>query len=185
MQMAFYFDQTRCTGCYACLIGCKDWHDVERGPVDYRDVTYLEKGKYPHPYSAYMTVSCCHCASPECVSACPVDAISKRNEDGIVVVDRELCLGKDNCDLFCLEACPYDAPRFGEEANAKMQKCDFCLDRLEKGKPPVCVAACGSHCLDAGPLAELTTKYGNIREAEGFRYSETTQPSVVFKPKNR
>jgi anaerobic dimethyl sulfoxide reductase subunit B (iron-sulfur subunit) len=183
MQMAFYFDQTRCTGCYTCLIACKDWHDVELGPVDYMNVASIEKGKYPNPYVAYMVTTCFHCANPECVSACPVNAISKRAEDGIVVVDRELCLGKDNCALFCVEACPYDMPRFGEEENAKMQKCDFCLDQLAENKSPICVAACPLRCLDAGPLTQLMAKYGSIQEAEGFAYSEKTKPSVIFKPK--
>jgi len=185
MQMAFYFNQTRCTGCYACLIACKDWHDVELGPVDYINVKYIEKGKYPNPYVAYMVTTCFHCANPECIPACPVNAISKRAEDGIVVVDRELCLGNDNCAPFCQEACPYGIPRFGEEENAKMQKCDFCLERLAENKNPICVAACPSRCLDAGPLTELMAKYGNIKEAEGFVYSEETKPSVIFKPKTK
>lgn len=185
MQMGFYFDQTRCIGCYTCLIACKDWHDVELGPVDYRDVEYVEKGSYPNPYVAYLTISCLHCAKPVCAAACPANAIIKRAEDGIVVVDRELCLGKDNCGLFCQEACPYGMPRFGEEENAKMQKCNFCLDKLAENKPPVCVAACVQRCLDFGPLDELEAKYGCIREAEGFTYSEETGPSIIFKPKTK
>lgn len=185
MQMAFYFDQTRCTGCYTCVIACKDWHDVELGPVDYRDVVYIEKGKYPDPYVACMTVSCLHCANPECASACPVSAITKREEDGIVIVDRELCLGKEQCGLFCLEACPYAMPRFGEEENAKMQMCDFCRERLAENKEPICVGACPSRCLHAGPLTELTAKYGSVQEAEGFTYSEETRPSVIFTAKTK
>jgi anaerobic dimethyl sulfoxide reductase subunit B (iron-sulfur subunit) len=183
MQMAFYFDQTRCTGCYTCLIACKDWHDVALGPVDYMNVAQIEKGEYPNPYVAYMVTTCLHCANPECVFSCPVKAISKRARDGIVVVDRELCLGKDNCALFCLEACPYDMPRFGEEENAKMQKCDFCLERWQEGKKPICVEACPMRALDAGPLDELKAKYGSIQEAEGFAYSEKTKPSVIFRAK--
>jgi anaerobic dimethyl sulfoxide reductase subunit B (iron-sulfur subunit) len=185
MQMAFYFDQTRCTGCYACLIACKDWHDVELGPVDYINVKYIEKGKYPNPYVAYMFSTCFHCANPECIPACPVNAISKRAEDGIVVVDREICLGKDNCAPFCQEACPYGMPRFGEEENAKMQKCDFCLERLADNKNPICVGACTMRALDAGPMDELIAKYGDIKEAEGFVYSEENRPSVIFKPKTK
>ena len=185
MQMAFYFDQTRCTGCYACVIACREWHGVELGPVDYRDVVCIEKGEYPNPYVAYMTTACVHCANPECASACPVDAISKRVEDGIVLVDRELCLGKGSCAQFCRESCPYSMPRFGDEDNAKMQKCNFCLDQLTENKSPICVAVCPSRCLDAGPLTELIAKYGCTQETEGFVYSEKTKPSVVFKPKTK
>lgn len=183
MQIAFYFDQTRCTGCDACLIACREWHDVESGPVDYRVVERIEKGKYPDLYLAYLTLSCLHCAQPECASACPSSAIMKRPEDGIMVVDRDACLGKDNCPTFCKEGCPYDMPRFGKEENAKMQMCNFCLDRLSEKKSPVCVAACPSHALDAGPLNELAAKYGQKQQAEGFVFSEKTRPSIVLKPK--
>ena len=114
---------------------------------------------------------------------CPVNAITKRSEDGIVVVDREACLGNDSCAAFCREGCTYDVPAFGPEPGAKMQKCDLCLERWAEGKEPICVEACPSRALDAGPLDELKAKYGNIREAEGFIYSEETKPSIIFKPK--
>jgi len=142
----------------------------------------IEKGKYPEVFVASLATACYHCAEPTCVPACPVDAISKREEGGMVVVDRETCLGKDSCDM-CLQACPYDAPQFGAEENAKMQKCDLCFDRLEEGKKPICVEACPVRALDAGPMEELRAKYGDIREAEGFVHSEKLSPSVVLKPK--
>lgn len=181
MQMGFYFDQTRCTGCFACVVACKDWHDVPAGPASWRRVMTIEKGEYPDLFVAFLSTACYHCVEPGCISACPADAISKRELDG-VVVDREACLGKDNCSL-CLEECPYDAPQFGVEENAKMQKCDFCLDRLAQNKKPACVDACPMRALDAGPIEELRVKYGDTREAEGFVYSENLIPSTVFKPK--
>jgi len=184
MQMAFYFDQTRCTGCYACLIACKDWHDAELGPVDYMDVAYMERGKYPSPYVAYMVTTCFHCADPACAAVCPANAITKRKQDGIVVVDREVCLGRESCSL-CKDACPYGMPRFGDEEDAKMQKCDFCVERLSEGKDPVCVAACPSRCLEAAALDALAVRHGQVREAPGFVYSEKTGPSVLFKPKTK
>jgi len=180
--MGFYFDQTRCTGCFTCIVACKDWNDVDAGPASWRRVKTMEKGKYPDLFVAFLSATCYHCVEPECVSACPVNAISKRELDGVVVVDREACLGKDNCEL-CLQVCSYDAPQFGAEENAKMQKCDFCLDRLAEGKKPVCVDACPLRAMDAGPIEELMAKYGDIREAEGFVHSEKLIPSVVFKPK--
>jgi len=182
MQLGFYFDQTRCTGCFTCVVACKDWHDVPAGPASWIRVLTTEKGKYPDLFVAFLATACYHCAEPTCVPACPVDAISKREEGGVVIVDRETCLGKDNCDM-CLQACPYDAPQFGAEENAKMQKCDLCFDRLEEGKKPICVEACPLRALDAGPMEELRAKYGDIREAEGFGYSEKLIPSIVSKPK--
>jgi anaerobic dimethyl sulfoxide reductase subunit B (iron-sulfur subunit) len=182
MQIGFYFDQARCTGCYTCVVACKDWHDVPAGTASWVRVTTIEEGKYPNPSMAFLAVPCFHCAEPACVEDCPAGAITKRTEDGIVVVNREECLGQDDYGR-CLEACPYDAPQFGAEENAGMQKCDLCLDRWIEGKPPICVAACPTRALDAGPLDELKTKYGNISDCEGFVYEDELRPSVVFRPK--
>jgi anaerobic dimethyl sulfoxide reductase subunit B (iron-sulfur subunit) len=115
------------------------------------------------------------------MDACPVGAITKRKEDGIVVTDREACLGNTGCDGFCRAACPYKAPEFGFESGAKVQKCDLCLDRWPEGKKPICVEACPMRALDAGPLDELKKKYGNVRSAVGFGFSEEANPSIIFK----
>jgi len=182
MQYGIYIDQNRCMGCFACVVGCKDWHDVPAGPASWIRVKTIEKGKYPNLFVAFLPMTCYHCLEPACIPACPVNAISKREEDGIVTVDRETCLGKDSCSL-CLEACPYDAPQFGIEENAKMQKCDLCVDRWAEGKKPVCVISCPMYALDAGPIDELRAKYGNVRDTEGFIYSEELVPSITLKPK--
>ena len=181
MQMGFYFDQTRCTGCYTCVVACKDWHDVPAGPASWRRMLTIEKGTYPNVFVAFLATACYHCVKPACVDACPANAITKREQDGVVVVDREACLGKD-CGI-CLEVCPYQAPQFGAEDDAKMQKCTLCYKRLGKNKKPICVDACPMQALDAGPIEELQAKYGNTRQAEGFTYSVEMAPSVIFKPK--
>ena len=100
-------------------------------------------------------------------------------------MDRGKCLGNEHCELHCLKACPWNCPQFGLEENAKMQKCDFCQERLEKGEQPICVEACPMYALDWGPMDELKKKYGNIVKTEGFSYSNKFKPSVVFKPKNQ
>ncbi len=182
MQYGLYVNANRCRGCFACVVACKDWHDVPAGPASWIRVKTIEKGRYPNLFVAFLPVTCNHCLSPACVSVCPVEAVSKRPEDGIVTVNREICLGQDACGL-CLEACPYDAPQFGAEENARMQKCDFCLDRLAEGKKPICVVSCPMEVLDVGPLEELQAKYGDCREAEGFDYFEELGPAVTFKPK--
>lgn len=183
MQIGFYFDQTRCTGCGACQVACKDWNDVPAGPENWMRVLYTEKGRFPEVFVSYLIAPCYHCIDPVCVPACPPRAISKRDEDGIVVVDSQFCLGNEQCDVKCLKACPYDAPQFGPEPGAKMRKCDFCLDTWQEGKLPVCVEACPTRALDAGLLDELTARYDHTQEAESFVYSNRTKPAVVFKPK--
>ena len=183
MQIGFYFDQTRCTGCGACKVACKDWHDIPAGSINWMRILYTEKGKFPNVFVSYMTAPCFHCLEPVCGEACPANAISKRAEDGIVVVDRDACLGNEECDVKCLKACPYNAPQFGSEKGAKMVKCNFCVDRWGEKRPPVCVEACPTRAFDAGPLEELEVKYGGIRETEDFVYSTRTKPAVLFKPK--
>ncbi len=179
MQMGFYFNQEMCINCRVCVVACKDWHDVPAGPASYIRMVTVEKGRCPDVSTHSIFVTCYHCARPACITACPVDAISKRDEDGVVVVDRDVCIG---CGL-CREECPYQAPQFGAEEEARMQKCDFCLDRLQENKKPICVDACIMHALDAGPIEELEEKYGCLREAEGFVYSYQLVPSIIFKPK--
>jgi len=166
------------------VIACKDWHDVPTGPAAWRRVLTFEGGKYPDPFVIRLTTSCYHCAEPACLDVCPAEAIYKREKDGIVLVDQEECLGKDQCGQ-CLEVCPYEAPQFiGKEENPKMQKCNFCLDRWQEGKLPICVGACPTRALDAGPIQEMEVKYGTkIHEAVGFTYNEELQPSILFKPK--
>ncbi|MBA3027982.1 MAG: 4Fe-4S dicluster domain-containing protein [Desulfobacteraceae bacterium] len=183
-QYGLHIDQNRCTGCFACVVACKDWHNVPAGPASWINVKVIEKGTYPDLFVAFLPTTCYHCKSPACLDVCPVGAIAKRDEDGIVTVDRELCLGKTDCGQ-CLEACSYSAPQFGEEEDAKMQKCDLCIDRWAESKKPVCVMSCPMYALDAGPLEDLRKKEQIARETEGFTYSESLGPSVLFKAKRR
>lgn len=182
-QIGFYFDQTRCIGCYACAIACKDWHNIDAGPVNWLRIQAVEKGEFPKPFLAYLATVCYHCADPPCVPGCPENAITKRESDGLVVIDGEKCRGNKACRGFCLKVCPWNIPQFGPDEGARMQKCDFCRERRALGLQPVCVEACPMNAIDSGPLEELKAKYGDITEAEGFWYSKRFKPSVVFKPK--
>ena len=185
MQLGFYFDQSRCTGCFTCVVACKDWHDVAAGPASWIRVNTIEKGKFPDLFVSHLFTTCFHCADAPCITACPVKAITKREEDGIVVVDRETCLGFDGCGGACQIACPYDVPQFGVEPDARMEKCDLCLDRWGEGKKPICVAACPMRALEAGPLGELEAKYGEARQSDGFIYAEEAKPAIVLKSRIR
>ncbi len=151
MQLAFSFDQTRCTGCHTCVVSCKDWHDVPAGPVGFRRVETREEGRFPNVKVFHLSISCNHCKKPPCADACPEDAIIKREDDGIVLIDREKCTG---CRI-CESACPYDAISFLAQEDTVARKCDFCTDRLENGEPPVCVAACPMRALDFGDFEQL------------------------------
>ena len=99
------------------------------------------------------------------------------------IAEAERCL---NCaGHLCKDVCPYNAPQFIEEEKTRMQKCNYCVDRFDKGKQPICVEACYARALDSGTLEELTSKYGDIKESPGFSYSNSAKPSIVFKPKKK
>jgi anaerobic dimethyl sulfoxide reductase subunit B (iron-sulfur subunit) len=178
----FYFDQTRCTNCFTCVVACKDWNNVPAGPASWMKVKTLEEGRYPNLQVSFLVQCCYHCAKPRCGEVCPVQAIQKREDNGIVVIDQEVCLGGESCGI-CSKECPYGAPQFGAEENAKMQKCDLCFERLLQGLKPICVAACPMRALDAGPMDDLMSSYQGDREAEGFVFSSELKPSIIFKSK--
>lgn len=94
MQKGFYFNQARCTGCYACSVACKDYHNTPAGPANWMQVKYREAGNFPNLFVSHQVTPCYHCANPVCSIVCPNDAISKRDEDGVVIVDRDKCRSK-------------------------------------------------------------------------------------------
>ena len=99
MQLGFYFDQDRCTGCFACSIACKDWHDIPAGPARWMRLLYQEEGRFPGVFVSHMATPCYHCSEPVCAFVCPNEAVTKRDEDGIVVIDREKCREEKTCGI--------------------------------------------------------------------------------------
>jgi anaerobic dimethyl sulfoxide reductase subunit B (iron-sulfur subunit) len=163
-------------------MACRQWHAPDHEAMNWRRVEIIENGIFPNIKVSFLSLSCLHCQTPPCVSVCPVSAILKRKQDGIVLVDRDKCLGESACGQ-CREACPYGIPQFHHGDDFRMGKCDFCHDRLDQGKRPICVDACPMRALDAGPLDELLKKYGRGAVAEGFVFSEEARPSVLLKGK--
>ena len=147
-QYGISFIQDKCTQCHGCEVACKSWREVELG-VRWRRVEHIWSGSYPHVKNISASVACMHCSDPVCVEACPEGAIKKRDEDGIVEINRDLCTG---CQT-CLEVCPFDVPQFGTDG--KMQKCDMCIDTIDlKADRPPCVKTCPTEALlflSAGP----------------------------------
>lgn len=196
MQMGFYFDQTRCTGCCACRVACKDWFDLPPGEASRMRILYNEEGKWPDVRVKYMIMTCFHCLDPVCIDACDVRALFKRDKDGVVAINTGACTGLDECGGKCLKACPYEVPQFGPEAKAKMWKCDLCVERLSQDKQAICVEACPTRALDVAPLEELRKKYGEgevktgktgkvrVENQDEFFISLRTNPSIVINPKS-
>lgn len=128
------FDEKKCTGCQACQMACMDQRDIrpEKGEKPLRYVILREE-----PF-AYTSVGCTHCG--ECMEACPVGAISRKN-DGIVLVDEETCIG---CGI-CTHVCPYGVITLKDGYSVK---CDGCRERVNAGLLPACVHTCPTGALN-------------------------------------
>ncbi|MFZ7110808.1 MAG: 4Fe-4S dicluster domain-containing protein [Desulfatiglandales bacterium] len=150
MQLGFSFDISRCSGCMACVVACMDQHDLPGDGASLRHVTPLERGRFPSVHISFLSLACLHCGDAPCIMACPTGAIFKREEDGIVDVFKDICVGCHNCAL----ACPFGAPQFTD--SGKMAKCDFCIERIEAGLEPACVRACPTLALGFGPIDRLS-----------------------------
>ncbi|MCD9562683.1 4Fe-4S dicluster domain-containing protein [Tenacibaculum maritimum] len=169
----YAFNISKCRGYMDCINACVAENNQDRNSqMEYIRIHEIKKGKgfnfneaddnYYHEVPAeghfYMGTQCFHCDNPPCVKVCPVQA-TWREEDGLVVVDYDWCVG---C-RYCMAACPYDGRRFNwstpevpEEVLNKnqhylgnrmrkkgvMEKCTFCVQRSRAGKNPACVEAC-------------------------------------------
>lgn len=197
MRMAFFFDQSRCMGCNSCTVACKDYYDVNPGPVSYRKQWTHEnltmEGKF---YSLVM--SCNHCETPACMAACGAGAITKRN-DGIVLVNRDKCQELKSC----VTACPFAAPGIADSqqehsgqdswiVDHPMQKCSLCATLLDKDEQTVCMRACPVHAIDVGDYGELLRRYAGAMPLsidkfpyayEGTNPNTNTGPSLLIKPR--
>ncbi len=148
MSKACLVDTTKCIGCRACQIACKEWNELsaERTKTGDAGATYenppaLSSKTYTRvtfhevvgtgggfERSVFVKKQCMHCVDPSCVSACPVAALKKVEETGAVVYDAHRCMG---C-RYCMMACPFGVPTLEWERLAPhIKKCTFCADRQE------------------------------------------------------
>lgn len=184
-QLGFFIDSSRCSGCKACQVACKDKNNLEVGRR-FRRIYEVKGGGFAptgqgglvnNVFAYTLTISCNHCDSPVCVKNCPTTAMHKREGDGIVRVDTSKCVG---CG-YCAWSCPYGAPQMNEETG-QMSKCDFCIDLLAEGKNPICVDTCPLNAIKFGKIKDLRVKYGNLNQVQGLPDFTMTNPNLVIKP---
>lgn len=192
-------DLKRCIGCDTCTIACRAEHATPKG-VNFNKVYKLEVGKYPYSKLAFIPVLCMHCAKPECEKQCPTGATVQR-EDGIVLIDNERCMG---CQ-YCVVTCPYGTRYYLEEIEGyvkgfetpyeqkghkkhkrgTVEKCDFCIKRVEKGEQPACVVSCIANARYFGDLDDPHSEVSKlIIQRRGYTINPElgTEPSVYYLP---
>ncbi len=201
-QWVMVIDMRRCDGCKHCTDACQETHHLPKSH-EWIKVHKL-KGKRGQEY--FMPQPCMQCENPMCLRVCPVAATFK-DDEGIVLVDQNRCIG---CRM-CIAACPYDARYFNEvdppafanpfgrlptpqfpvpQQKGTVGKCMFCVHNTGQGKLPACVEACSMLALYIGDLVSDVATNGQetvrlskfLNENDAFRYKEelNTGPHVYY-----
>ena len=202
-QLALVIDLNVCVGCHACVTSCKEWNtsgtagflaDMNPFAKDptgtfFNRVQTFEVGQFPNTETVHFPKSCLHCEDPPCVPVCPTGASYKREQDGIVLVDSEKCIG---CS-YCSWACPYGAREL-DEYQKIMKKCTLCVDRIydeslpETERKPACVMACPAEARLFGDVNDPDSEVAIlIREQGGYQLMPEwgTKPANHYLPRRK
>ncbi len=166
MSKAFFVDTTLCTACRGCQVACKQWHDL---PAE----ATVNKGSFQNPpdfsFDTYKLVrmkeevidgkldwlffpdQCRHCVEPPCRDAVGDSSAIFRDEATGAVIYTANTKNYDPEEI--RESCPYDVPR--ASSGGTSAKCDMCLDRVQNGLLPACVATCPAGAMNFGEAEEM------------------------------
>ncbi len=171
-RMKFYCDEKRCIECEGCTVACEEANQLPVG-ISRRKVVTVNEGMEGKEFS--VSVACMHCTDAPCEQVCPVECFYIR-ADGIVLHDKETCIG---CG-YCLYACPFGAPQFPKDGafgtRGVMDKCTMCAggpeptfsdkerelygaNRIAEGRVPMCAAICSTNALVVGDAEEVADIY--------------------------
>jgi molybdopterin-containing oxidoreductase family iron-sulfur binding subunit len=190
-KWAMVIDLGKCNekkDCTACQAACHAAHNVPFIDNVEEEIKWIWKEGFCNAFQerchehmssklkeASMPVLCNHCENPPCVKVCPTKATWKRESDGIVMMDMHRCIG---C-RYCVVGCPYGSrsfnwrdPRphianirqdFPTRTKGVVEKCNFCEERLAKGREPACVEASRQEGCNAIAFGDLLDPDSEVR----------------------
>lgn len=196
-KLGLVIDLDICVGCHACAVHCKEWNTsgysaplTDKDPygeapdgVWFNRVHTFEVEDEGASQTVHFPKSCLHCEDAPCVTVCPTGASYKREEDGIVLVNPDTCIG---CKL-CSWACPYGAREY-DDTEGVMKKCTLCVDKIynetlpEDERVPVCVSTCPAGARHFGDLGDENS---DISKLVAKRQGYDLMPDQDTKPVNK
>ena len=197
IRLGLVTDLDTCVGWHACAVSCKEWNTgghsgplpdhqpfgVDTFGVWFNRVHTFECGEGADSRTVHFPRSCLHCEQPACVTVCPTGASYKREEDGIVLVNEDLCMG---CKL-CSWACPYGAREYDYDSGV-IKNCTLCIDRIyntnldEEDRVPACVGACPTGARHFGDLGDPNSDVSLlVKDRNGF----DLMPELGYQPSNK
>ena len=191
-------DLKRCVGCQSCTLACKVENGTPPG-IFWMRVLEKEEGTYPVARKVFLPVRCNHCSEPPCVPVCPTGASYKRKKDNLVLINQDKCIGCRACVVACPyqvrfisedakgyygdELTPYEAESYKKWQPRTVQKCTFCVDRLETGREPACVQTCPTRALVFGNLNDTESEIARLVRGRAHfqpRAELGTDPSLYY-----
>ncbi len=196
VRWGFLIDANKCAdGCTDCISACSGENGWKAAGHPATDAQWLRKLTVRDPKSGAsfsLPMMCQHCAKPPCVDVCPTGASFKR-ADGIVLVDKHICIG---C-RYCMMACPYKARSFVHEplrdqkshaprGKGTVESCTMCVHRIDAGRAPACVEACAANGAGAilfgdlnDPASEIAKRVATYRTTR-IRADLGCEPGVYY-----
>jgi len=197
-KLGLVIDLDICVGCHACATNCKEWntggksapltdlnpHGNDPDGVWFNRIhTFETMSDTGESRTVHFPKSCLHCDDAPCVTVCPTGASYKREEDGIVLVNEDICIG---CKL-CSWACPYGAREY-DEIEGVMKKCTMCVDKIYnenlpvESRAPACVSTCPT---GARSFGDLNDPNSDVSKLVAARQGYDLMPEQGTKPVNK
>jgi tetrathionate reductase subunit B len=188
VRWGMLIDSSKCAqGCDACVCACDQEFGLEPSARPELDAHYIRKLDVRDKQTGRMfslPMLCQHCEHPPCVDVCPTGASFKR-ADGIVLVDKHICIG---C-RYCMMACPYKARSFIHETLHEqkpyaprgigtVESCTFCVHRVDQGGTPACVEACAAAGHRAMVFGDLNDAGSDIAQRERATSSQEVRADL-------